>query len=178
MAFWTDKQNIIQPLRPYRFTLQETGVDLTKPGSPDDGGTWFWAKSVSKPSFEISQDEYQLINHKIRYPGVATWNDVTIKMIDYKEPNDLRGQTKSFKFYEYLKDSGYSFSGKDGISKVAATTEFLIQQLDADGNAIESWKLINPWIKNVEFTELSYDSDDISEITLTIAYDLAELTYR
>jgi len=176
MAFWTDRQDIIEPLRSFRFTIQETGVDLNKPGSPDDAGVWFWAKTVSKPSFEISQDEYQLINHKIKYPGIVTWKDVTIKMIDYKNDGDLRGKSKAFKLYEYLKDSGYRFSDGDGISKKKATTEFLIQHLDADGTPIENWKLINAFIKNVDFAELSYDSDELSETTLTIAYDLAELT--
>lgn len=176
MAFWTDKQDIIEPLRPFRFTIQETGVDLTKPGSSDDAGIWWWAKSVTKPSFEISQDEYQLINHKIKFPGIATWKDVSIKMVDYKNEQDIRGKTKSFKFYEYLKDSGYSFSGRDGISKVASNTQFMIQQLDANGNILENWSLINAFIKGIEFSELSYDSEELSEITLTIAYDLAELT--
>lgn len=165
MAFWTDKQNIIEPLRPYRFLIQET----------DSSEVWWWAKSASKPSFEISQDEYQLINHKIKYPGIATWKDVSIKIIDYK--NDGSGdKTKSFTFYKYLKSSGYVLSTGDGISKTKAIKNFIIEQLDADGNKLETWKLINAFIKNVEFSELSYDTETLSEITLTIAYDLAELT--
>lgn len=168
MAFWSDKKNIIEPLRPYRFVLSETSGDVGV-------GTWWWAKSVSKPSFEISQDEYLLINHKIRYPGVASWKDVTIKLIDYKNDSNTGEKTNSFSFYKYLENSGYRFSGKDGIGKEEANLDIIIQQLDAEGATLEEWKLINAFIKNVDFTELSYDNEELSEITLTIAYDLAEI---
>ena len=176
MAFWSDKQNIAQPLRPFRFRIQETGVDPTQPGSPDDGGYWWWAKSATKPSFEISKDEYQLINHKFKFPGVATWKDVTIKIVDYQDNMDLRGPTKSFKFYEYLVQSGYSFGNVDGISKQQASTQFVLEQLDADGGILEKWTLINPFITSVEFSELSYDSEELSEVSITVCYDTAELT--
>ena len=36
-----------------------------------------------------------------------------------------------------------------------------IQQIDAEGDAIEEWKLYNPWIKAINFDELDYESDDI-----------------
>lgn len=170
MAFWTDKQNIIEPLRPYRFKLEETGKLL------GTESVWWYAKSVTKPSFEISQDEFQLINHKIKFPGIVTWKDVTIKLIDYKE--DTGEKTKSFKFYNYLSNSGYSItSPTDGISKINSTSgQFIIQQLDSDGGVLEKWTLVNAFIKGIEFSELSYEAEELSEITLTIAYDLAELT--
>jgi|TARA_B100000282_G_scaffold293326_1_gene268456 hypothetical protein len=176
MAFWADKSDIIEPLRPFRFRIQESGVDPSQPGSPDDLGYWWWAKTATKPSFEISKEEYQLINHKFRYPGIATWKDVTIKIIDNKNLNDLRGPTRSYKFYDYLVKSGYSFGGTDGIAKVSSSSQYVIEQLDADGNVLEKWTLINPFITNVEFSELSYDSEELSEITITVAYDTAELT--
>jgi len=176
MTFWSDKQNIAQPLRPFRFRIQETGIDLTRPGSPDDGGFWWWAKSATKPSFEISKDEYQMINHKFKFPGIATWKDVTIKIIDYQDDRDLRGPTKSFKFYDYLVESGYSFGSVDGISKQKASTQFVLEQLDADGGVLERWTLINPFITSVEFSDLSYESEELSEVSITVAYDTAELT--
>ena len=46
---------------------------------------WWWAKSVTKPSFEIETQDYQLINHKHKYPGLIYWNDVTMVLYDTGE---------------------------------------------------------------------------------------------
>jgi len=105
MAFWSEKKDIIEPVRPFRFTIQESGVNQTAEGSPSDLGIWWWAKSVSKPSFEISQEEYLLINHKIKFPGVATWSDVNLKMIDYKDQMNIeitRGRSEIYDILTHL----------------------------------------------------------------------------
>ena len=51
MTFWSEKSNIIEPVRPYRFRIMDAG------SSPTDlyyeEGYWWWAKSVTKPSFKI-----------------------------------------------------------------------------------------------------------------------------
>ena len=99
MTFWSEKDTIIEPVRPYRFRIMETGGKET--------GYWWWAKSATKPGFEISKEEYQLINHKIKYPGVLTWKDVTIKIIDYKDISAADGPTKLHTLYKFIKDSKY-----------------------------------------------------------------------
>ena len=68
MAFWTESAS--EPTRKYRFVIQADA-----PG--DSKGPWWWAKSVSKPSYSISSNEYQLGNHKFKYPGILTWNNVS-----------------------------------------------------------------------------------------------------
>lgn len=177
MAFWSDKSDIVEPVRPYRFRIMDAGFDPTQPGSPDDLGYWWWAKSATKPSFEISKEEYQLINHKIKYPGILTWKDVSIKIIDYKDIMNLNGQTKIHTLYKFIKESRYSFdSKKDGIAKDRIIKDFIIEQLDSDGNILEKWTLKNAIITSIENTELSYESENLSEITINVSYDEAELT--
>ena len=158
MAFWTKQDN--EPLRKFRFQ-----VTL--------GEVLWYAKSVSKPSFEVSTNEYQLINHKFKYPGVLTWNDVEIVITDEKE------EKKEDKYYKKLLDIGYNPEGTvfDGINKTQYKNgDILIEQLDADGRVLEEWKLINPFIKSVNFGSLDYSSDDLVEITLSVAYDSATLS--
>ena len=41
---------------------------------------------------------------------------------------------------------------------------------------VEEWELINPFIKAINYGDLDYASDDLLEITLTVAYDSATLT--
>ena len=165
MAFWTE--STLEPLRKFRFQIQF-----------GDRVMW-WAKSVTQPSPDVSMSEYQLINHKIKYPGIVTWNDIDITIVDIgSEGSGL---------YSTLKDSGYSFDGSnpDGIKKnqlanvIEGTTierDVLITKLSAEGKEIETWKLINPFIKSIRYGDLEYSSDELLEITVTMAYDSAELT--
>ena len=159
MAFWSDPQKMIEPLRKFRFMVNSN---------------WYWVKSVTKPSFEITSNEYQLINHKFKYPGIVTWSDIDVTIIDSKDLKKGQG------FYDQLGLIGYNLTGaKDGISKKDAITNagsWQIAQLGADGEAIETWELINPWVKSIKFGDLDYSSDDLIEITITISYDSATLT--
>ena len=158
MTFWS-KSN--EPLRKFRFTVT-FGEEL-----------WY-AKSVSKPTFDISVSEYQLINHKIKYPGIVTWSDVEIVIIDTKSI------TKGVKYYKNLVSGGYRFSGNDDgiVKKNTAGGDVLITQLAADGKIIEEWRLINPFVKSIKFGDLDYSSDDLVEITITLAFDSAVLSKK
>jgi len=164
MAFWSDTMKQIEPLRKFRFMVNSN---------------WYWVKSVTKPSFDITSNEYQLINHKFKYPGIVTWADIDITIVDSKEFGNSKG------LYNQLSKIGYNLGGSsDGISKTKAIeakvnkddVNWQIQQLGADGVAIETWKLINPWIKSVKFGDLDYSSDDLVDITITISYDSATLS--
>ena len=163
MAFWSTGD--IVPTRQFRFLVSN---------SSDGEAVWFWAKGISKPSFEISSTEHQLVNHKFKYPGIITWNDITMTVVD-------TGQ-KTNELLERVRGSGYdyptNFFGDEGISKEAYSDyfdEFAIQQLDDKGTAIETWRLKGAFLKAINFGELTYDTDDLVTIQLTIGYDWAEL---
>ena len=66
MTFWNvSGEKALQPKRNYRFRLTDGDQEL-----------WWWAKTVDKPSFDVSSNEYQLINHKFKYPGILTWKPI------------------------------------------------------------------------------------------------------
>ena len=44
------------------------------------------------------------------------------------------------------------------------------------GATLESWYLHNAWMKEVDFSELDYSNDDLSEVTVKLRYDWAEFT--
>jgi len=85
---------------------------------------------------------------------------------------------KGVKYYNNLLSGGYKFSGiNDGIEKKnTAGGEVLITQRGADGARIEEWRLINPFVKAVKFGDLDYSSDDLIEITISLAFDSAVLS--
>jgi len=161
MTFWS--LNNVEPLRKYRF-----GVN----------GQWWFAKSVSLPSYELTTSEYQLINHKIKYPGIAEWADIELVLIDTVQDWKDGALNKKILFNNF-KDSGYNLDGRnDGIKKEllkALGDTFYIVQLNAAGEEVTKWTLINPFVKAIKFGDLDYGADDMVEITITISYDSATL---
>lgn len=177
MTFWTE--STLSPTRQFRFKIT------------NGTGTWWWVSSCSKPSYEISTEEYKLINHKFKYPGVATWNDVNISMVD----TELHAKS----LYQALLFGGYkptSPSGEvDGLSKrelhnqtkvisgTPSTTSSTanqgslleINQLNGDGTVVETWTLHGAFIKSTNFGQLDYSSDELVKLELVISYDYATL---
>ena len=82
-----------------------------------------------------------------------------------------------------IKSSGYSpAQSKDDTatmskqkSVAAIGNQINIKQIDSDGNPVETWTLINPWVKDVKFGELDYESDEMTNVELEIRYDWASL---
>jgi hypothetical protein len=83
-----------------------------------------------------------------------------------------------------LLKSGYQYptnpNVRGSISKYKSVLEGLgsitLRMIDADGNPVEEWFLKNPWIADVDFGgTLGYDQDGMSELSLTIQYDWAEI---
>jgi len=178
-AFWSSTD--LEPNRKYRFKVEIGGLGGHAGAPAQTGGAYVWyAKGVNLPSFEISQGEYQLGNHKLKYPGILTWNDVTLTIVDPKN-----------KAVEFLKNfvvgAGYSNpeatgmlkgGGDIGISKEKAGSTLgyvKIYTLDHEGDKIETYELNNPWVKSMNLGELSYDSDDLLEIQVVFAYDYADI---
>jgi hypothetical protein len=162
-SFWSDHK--LDPKRQYRFLVNVKGFDP------------FIAKTVKKPSFQVGVSRHMFLNHEFKYPTTVKWQDVTITFADPGEPD----VTKSL--VQLLQQSGYSYPDAAGInntvSKEKAVTKGLgnvtINQIDAEGNVIEQWTLINAFVSNVEFGQLSYASEDLVEISITVVYDYAKL---
>jgi len=74
---------------------------------------------------------------------------------------------------------GDSSTGIKTFAKSTATKPFdqiKIVQVNAFGDPVETWTLNNAWLNKVAFGDLDYGSDEISEVTLTFAYDWADLS--
>ena len=174
-----------QPKRKFRFLV--TFSEL--------GNLSFMVKNVNKPSYTMTEKKHNVLNHVFKFPGVITWNDVKVTLIDALEPN------VGSKFYNALLNAGYVNPVSEGalvtgITKVASTAtlgEVRIKQLDGGGvvlqpgadpgdvqgavdvtNVIEEWTLKNAFIKGVQFGEgLGYESEDLVEVQLDLVYDYA-----
>ena len=172
MAFWST--NTTEPKQKHKFKIIVSALG--------EGSSVMWyAKSITLPSYEITQGEYQLGNHKFKYPGILGWNDVTLTMVD--------PASKAIEFLSLLNKTGYNiptqgstngiFSGSDGdkgISKKDYDLDIQIHIIDQDGDTNETYALKNPFIKSMSLGDLSYDSEDLVEIQMVIAYDFADIS--
>ena len=171
MAFWT---TATEPKRNYRFK-----VIL---GNFDDGAIWY-AKSAGKPGFNVAEGTHKYLGHTFNFPGSLTWQDVSVILVDPVEPD------AADRLFSIIQNAGYVIPqrpnngagpeffqtlGKDGMNAALGTVQ--IQQLDSAGNALETYTLHNPMISSVQFTELSYDNEDLSNITIAFKYDWAEIS--
>jgi len=179
MAFWSEQ--ILEPKRAFRFIVKLKGM-------PNEAT--FYAKKAQKPSLKISEQEHKYLNHNFYFPGRATWEPISITLVDPATP-DAIGNLMAI-----IESSGYIIPGNQNVLRTiskdravraagappgtAIGGDIEIIQLDADGstdeaNVLEKWTLRNAWIMEVTPSELSYDSEELSTIELKIRFDWAEL---
>jgi len=164
--FWTNPET--SPKRSYRFTCTIGGIGTEN--------TWL-VTQVKKPSATVGEVSHKYLNHTFYYPGRVEWDTVNVTLVDPVSPN------ASGLLAKLLTDSGYIIPGNnsvtDAITKAKAVTSlgtFMIRQFSNDGSDIvEEWHLNNAFVTNVDWGELSYESDDLTNLTLTVRYDYATL---
>lgn len=162
--FWSDATQQ-DPKRQYRWIMRIASVPT------------YVLKKTDKPSFQVTETEHKYLNHTYYYPGRVQWQEINVTLADPINPDMAATITNIIKDGGYLPAQNTNDTSTMSKQKSVAALGNLveIQQIDADGNAVETWKLVNPWIKDVKYGELSYDGDDMTEITLILRYDWAEL---
>lgn len=183
MAFWTDSS--LQPLRNFRFRIQT-------PYGPFQG-LWWWTKSVDLPNYDVNVNEYQLGNHKFKYPGVLTWQDVTITVVDtatvankllqsliamgYTKPeNTINGGLSKDPRFQSVEQVGDQKKIRTFLNE-SVITDVIIEQLKENGKIHQVWGLKNAFVKSVNFGRLAYEDDGLQEITITFSYDYIDYAY-
>lgn len=191
MAFWNEAT--VEPKRKFKFLLRF--------GAASDALPSFIVKKVNKPEVTLSEATHKFLGHTYYFPATQTWNEINCTVIDPagsgnagdEEAATLQAPSVDVAegMYRVLLASGYQSPVNQGaaltglagatlrtFAKSTATAQFdriEIIQIDANGNAIETWTLNNAWIKKMTFGELDYGSDDINEISLTFRYDWADV---
>lgn len=136
----------------------------------------WYAKTATKPSFQIAAAEHKYLNHTFYYPGSVTWQDVTVTLVDPVDPD--MAATLS----DIVVQSGYSPPADANdlvtMSKAKAAGALgtvIVTQIDAEGATLEQWTLWNSFITEVKYGDLEYGGDDLTELSVTLKYDWARL---
>ena len=72
MAFWST--NDVEPKRNFRFKVEITALG--------GNSVLWWAKTVSTPSFDVSETEHNFLDNKYYFPGRVTWSEVSLTLVD------------------------------------------------------------------------------------------------
>ena len=172
MSFWN--QSSIEPKRQFRWLLYIAGMPQ------------FIVKDVKKPSFTVSSTPHDFINHKFHYPGRVEWQDITVTIVDPVQPDSTASLVKILESAGYVLPNEYTSQANEPrtISKKAFVDsmggQIQLVQFGAntgaqEENVLEKWSINNPFITNVDFGSLSYASDELVNISMTIKYDWANL---
>tara|TARA_R110000824_G_scaffold243438_1_gene432106 strand:- start:386 stop:970 length:585 start_codon:yes stop_codon:yes gene_type:complete len=174
MAFWStnfgEDPTIKDPKRKFRFTVEFQGI------AADGGATLWFAKTATKPSFQISAAEHKYLNHTFYYPGSVTWQDTTVTLVDPTNP-DMTATLS-----DIIVAGGYSpptdatsLSTMSKAKAVHALGAVIITQLDSDGAPLETWTLWNAFITELKYGDLEYGGEDLTELSITLKYDWARV---
>jgi len=169
--FWTATP-AKDPKRAFRFKV-ELG----------NSGVLWYAKTAQRPTLSIGETSHNFMNHTYYWPGKADWSEVAISFIDPVDP-DLGSD-----LMEAIAASGYTIPGdmskpltsmsKSSVMKSLGGDKgnsIRIHMIDEDGKQLETWSLMHAWIKSIDFSDLDYGSDEMSEVTVTFRYDWAQFT--
>ena len=169
--FWSD--NMSEPKKAYNWVMTFNGVPQ-----------WM-LKTATKPNFTITESSHQFLGHTFYHPGRVEWQPIDVTLGDPVQPDAAASMMNLLRQMGYDYPDGLDYAngrkgrGPTGISKkraVSAMGETKITQLNADGEALEEWKLINPFITKAEFGSLDYSSDELLSVSISIRYDYAIMT--
>ena len=174
MPFWTN--NASEPKRQHRFLVTLSGLA----GDGVGGYEAYLAKTVTKPSFEVSETEHKFLGNTYYYPGSLTWNEVTVTLVNSITPDGQALLLKALVQSGYLVPpmQGLAFEGQKvgTINKVNSQTalgDVKIKELDGEGEEVGTWVLQNAFIKSCTFGDLDYSGDELLNIEIGMRYDWA-----
>jgi len=171
MAFWANPGT--EPKRIYRWVMR---FNINNKNNIDE---WL-IKSVSRPTWNLSETPHSFINHTFYYPGRIEYDEISVQLVDAITPNAAVNMQNLLALSGYVTPDNVQLGQPDGyqtISKAGWGAEGAglgaveIVQMDPEGASIETWKLYNTWIKSCNLNELNYESDDLLNIDLTLRYD-------
>ena len=171
MAFWSQTNST--PKRNYKFKISLVGMTTVNQAYTDV--IWF-AKTVTLPSFDVSNAEGHHFDNRYYFPGRVTWNPVSMTLTDPVSP-DAAAMTAAL-----LEQMGYHVPTKqDGKKSTLDRNTFngkitvKIEVFAADmGVPVETWELNNAFVESAKWGDLAYDNDDLKQIDITFRYDWAQ----
>lgn len=187
MAFWTDAS--FEPKRQFRWQISFVYGGQATAIEP------FYAKKVTKPKLTMTTGEHKFLDRSFKFPGHVNWEDINVIFVDDTGNNVLTRLVGAFGVSNYLDIGGAplakdkklktiskgkmssTLSPNNGVPPPEGPVYIEIKQLNTEGDAIETWRLYNPFIKELTpGAELDYEGDNLVEYAIILSYDWADVS--
>ena len=135
-----------------------------------DGLPSYVVKGVSRPT--ISQEAKQLnhINVQRYVKGRTVWGAMQMTLFDPIVPSAAQS------VMEWIRLHHESVTGRDGYADFYKK-DLTINVLGPVGDKVEEWILKGCMVTEASFGDLAFDTDDPTEVTMTVQPDLCILNY-
>ena len=135
-----------------------------------DGLPSYVVKGVSRPT--ITQEAKQLnhINVQRFVKGRSTWGAISMTLFDPIVPSSAQS------VMEWVRLHHESVTGRDGYADFYKK-DLTINVLGPVGDKVEEWILKGCMVTEASFGDLAFDTDDPTEVTMTVQPDLCILNY-
>ena len=150
--------NKFEPKRQFRWVFAIEGIDA------------FLMKSAARPTISTESVPLPFINHPRYLAGRTTFGDMSVTLYDPIAPSGAQ------QVMEWIRTHFESVSGRAGYADFYKR-DCQIKMLDPIGTVVELWDVKGAFITNAEYGSLSYDTNDASEISMTLRFDNCVLQY-
>jgi len=147
-----------EPLAQRRFVLAIEGIDA------------FLIKTAGRPKYTTEEIEIPFINSTRYIAGKTKFETMSVTLHDPIAPSGAQ------QVMEWIRLCFESVSGRGGYADFYKR-DVQVKMLDPVGTVIQLWDIKGAFITSADFGELSYESGDLSEISLSIRFDNCTLQY-
>ena len=135
-----------------------------------DGIPAYLIKTANRPQITFEEVELNHINVKRYVKGKGVWEPLEITLYDPIVPSGAQA------VMEWVRQHHESVTGRDGYSDFYKK-DVTFNVLGPVGDVVEEWELKGTYIQSANFGDLSFDSSDPVEISVTLRYDYAILQF-
>ena len=151
--------NKFEPKRGYRWVLAIEGIDA------------FLVASTKRPDVTIGSQPIRFINsYRVVSNGRIEWSDISVELHDPIAPSGAQ------QVMEWIRTHYESVSGRAGYADFYKR-DIQLKMLDPVGTVVELWDIKGAIITNAGFGALSYESEDLMKISLTLKVDNCVLQF-
>jgi hypothetical protein len=131
----------------------------------------YFVKAMARPNITFDEIELHHINTKRYLKGKATWEQLEITLYDPIVPSGAQA------VMEWVRQHHEAVTGREGYSDMYKK-EIRFNLLGPVGDKVEEWVLHGAFIQSANFNDLDFsNTTDVADITLTLRYDYAVLSF-
>ena len=127
-------------------------------------------KKAARPKITFQDVTLDHININRKLKGKGDWGDITVELYDPIVPSGAQA------VMEWVRLSHESVTGRNGYADFYKK-DVKINMLGPVGDIVEEWTLKGCYIKEADFGEVDWTSNDVAGITLALRYDYAILEF-